>query len=105
MARIETSAMSLPKRLLNRLPRGMRNKYVLSLLLFVVYIAFFDHYSLYKQWQLKQTLSGLQQEKAQYVRTIEDSEQLRATIKADEVKFARERYLMKAADEDVFLID
>ncbi len=92
-------------RLMHRLPKGLRNKYLLSLVVFAGYIAFFDHYSLYKQWQLRQTLGELQAEKAQYVRTIEESEALRATIKADEVKFARERYLMKAEDEDVFVIE
>ncbi len=105
MARIESSTQGFFARSVNRLPKGMRNRYVLALLAFVFYIAFFDHYSLYKQWQLRQTLHELQAEKAQYVRTIEESEALQATIKADEVKFARERYLMKEANEDVFVID
>ena len=88
-----------------RLPRLARNKYALVLAGFVVYIAFFDHYSLYKQWELRQTLRGLEAEKVQYVRTIEESEELRRTIQADEERFARERYFMKRANEDVYVFE
>ena len=88
-----------------RLPGPLRNKYVVTFAVFAVYISFFDHYSLYKQWQLRQTLRGLEAEKVQYVQTIEESEALRQTIEADEERFARERYYMKRADEDVYVIE
>lgn len=88
-----------------QLPYWLRNRYVLSLLIFGVYISFFDHYSLLKQFELQQTLSDLEREKAQYIQTIEESADLKATIHADEERFARERYYMKRADEDVFIVE
>ena len=91
--------------LYGRLPSLLRNKYVLTLAAFVVYVSFFDHYSLYKQWELRRTLRGLQAEKVEYARTIEESEELRRTIQADEERFARERYFMKRANEDVYVFD
>ncbi len=91
--------------ILSFLPNFLRNKYALTLLGFLVYIAFFDHYSLIKQHQLQQTLHQLQDEKAFYVRTIDESREMRRTIQADEEKFARERYLMKRPNQDVFIVE
>lgn len=91
--------------MLSLFPKFLRNKYALTLLGFIVYIAFFDHYSLIKQHQLQQTLEQLQDEKAFYARTIEESREMRATIQADEEKFARERYLMKRPNQDVFIVE
>ena len=88
-----------------RLPRLVRNRYVLTVLAFAVYITFFDHYSLVDRARLNQTLRDLQAEKAQYTKTIEDSKQLRETIEADEVKFAREQYFLKHANEDVYVFE
>ncbi len=89
----------------SRLPRTLRNPYVLALLAFAIYITFFDHYSIINRWRLNQTLAELEAEKAAYAKTIEESEALRETIKADEVKFAREHYFMKHVDEDVFIVE
>ena len=87
------------------LPSLLRNKYVLTFLVFAVYITFFDHYSLLKQHELGQTLAGLEREKVQYARTIEEAQTLQQTIEADEERFARERYYMKRPDEDVYIVE
>ena len=105
MSKSPTDFVSDVKALFRRLPAPLRSKYVLTFAVFAVYISFFDHYSLYKQWQLRQTLRGLEAEKVQYTQTIEESEALRRDIQADEEKFARERYFMKHADEDVYVIE
>ena len=90
---------------LRALPSLLRNRYALATLVFVIYIVFFDHYSIVNRISLSQTLRDLEAEKAQYVKIIEESEHLQQTIKADEVKFAREHYYLKHADEDVFIIE
>ena len=105
MAKPSANFVSDLKALSGRLPAPLRNKYVLTFAVFAVYISFFDHYSLYKQHRLRETLRGLEAEKIQYTKTIEESEALRRTIEADEEKFARERYYMKHADEDVYVIE
>lgn len=91
--------------MLNFLPAYIRNKYFLTFVLFAVYITFFDHYSLLKQHELNNTLSDLEREKVQYAQTIQESKELQKTITADEVRFARERYYMKRADEDVYIVE
>ena len=83
----------------------LRNKYVLTFAVFAVYITFFDHYSLLKRAELSRTLDGLEREMTQYATTIEEAEELQATISADEQRFARERYYMKRADEDVYIVE
>jgi len=105
MSTKNTNKKKKERGVLSFLPSFLRNKYALTLVGFVVYIAFFDHYSLIKQHQLQQTLQQLQNEKALYARTIEESKEMRVTIQADEEKFARERYLMKRPDQDVFILE
>ena len=83
----------------------LRNKYVLTFAVFAVYITFFDHYSLLKRAELSRTLDGLEREMTQYATIIEEAEELQATISADEQRFARERYYMKRADEDVYIVE
>ena len=83
----------------------LRNKYVLTFIAFAVYITLFDHYSLVKQHELRGELAKLEREQIQYAETIERSEALRATVEADEERFARERYYMKRADEDVYIVE
>ena len=85
--------------------RWLTNKYVIVFAVFAVYITFFDHYSLVKQHELNQTLADLERERVQYARTIQEARELQATIDADEERFARERYYMKRADEDVYIVE
>ena len=90
---------------MSRLVPLLRNKYVLTFAVFAVYLTFFDHYSLLKRAELSATLDGLEREKVQYARAIEEAEALQATISADEERFARERYYMKRPDEDVYIVE
>ena len=104
MSQPDTSNSAL-RQSLSRLPSFLRNRYAVALLAFGVYILFFDHYSIVNRLRLNQTLRDLEEQQAQYVKVIEDSKQLKETIKADEVKFAREQYYLKHADEDVFIVE
>ncbi len=90
---------------LAKIPKALRNRYVLTFAVFAIYIGFFDHYSLLKQYELRETLQDLQREQAQYAKSIEESNELRLTIEADEERFARERYYMKRSNEDVYIIE
>ena len=88
-----------------RAVRAAGNKYLLTFAVFAVYISFFDHYSLLKRHHLNETLAELERDKLQYERVIEEAENLQRTISADEERFARERYYMRRADEDVFVVE
>ncbi len=84
-----------------------KNKYVLTLLGVVVWIAFFDKYDLVTQYQGRQALKQLEKDKLYYTSEIQKNQaeinELQTNAQSLE-KFAREKYLMKKDDEDVFLI-
>ena len=73
----------------------------------VVWISFFDKYDLVSQYQARQALHQLEKDKQYYADEIkknqEEINELQTNSQSLE-KFAREKYLMKKDDEDVFLI-
>jgi len=84
------------------------NKYLLSIVIFVVWIAFFDRNDLFTQWDRKQELKKLETSAAFYekeiVTTKKDLTELTnnpATLE----KFAREKFYLKRLNEEIFLID
>ena len=95
------------QQLLNTIPAWVKSKYVISLAAFLVVIVFLDKNDLFTQLDRKRELRELQQTKSHYSTQIEaekkELEQLKnnpATIE----KYAREKYLMKRENEDLFLI-
>lgn len=93
--------------MLARILKILRNKYILVITIFVVWIIFFDKNNLISHIELHQTLNRLKADKRYYHKEIEkDStamEELMTNPKNLE-KFAREQYLMKKDGEDVFVI-
>lgn len=89
-----------------KIPSWLRNKYVLTTLAFVIWVAFFDRNDLFSQYTYRQELKKLEVDKAYYAREIEQNK-----IDMDELmsdpehleKYAREHYLMKRDNEDIFL--
>jgi cell division protein FtsB len=95
------------QQVLNTIPSWLKSKYVISLIAFLVVIVFLDKNDLFTQLDRKRELRELQQTKSHYSTQIEaekkELEQLKnnpATIE----KYAREKYLMKRENEDLFLI-
>ena len=91
----------------SKIPPWLRNKYVLSLLFFVVWITIFDKNSVIDWVQNKMQLSSIKAEQRKY------REQLNTTLKTIEQlknnndsleKFAREKYGFHKDDEDVFVV-
>ncbi len=84
-----------------------KNKFLLSGALFFIWIALFDPNSWYDRNRLKKERKKLIDEKVFYINKIaKDSaslEQLRTNNENLE-KFARENYLMKKENEEVFVI-
>ncbi len=87
--------------------KNIANKYLIAFVVFVVWIVYFDENNLIKH---RQNLSELAQLEAQvdfYKLKIEaDKRKLYELQTNDEnlEKFAREQFLMKKADEDIFVI-
>jgi cell division protein FtsB len=90
-----------------RLFNLFRNKYFLVTLAFVVYMIFFDKNDLFSQYQYYEQVSKLKTERDFYLKQTaqvnKDLDELTTNPQKLE-KFARERYLMKKDNEDVFLI-
>lgn len=94
---------SRPRSLFSRL----MNKYTMTLLVFLVWLAFFDRNNLVEKMQLRGKITTLKKEKAYYQKKIEeDARKMQELLsnKKNLEKFAREQYLMKKPDEDIFVI-
>ncbi|MDB5030378.1 septum formation initiator family protein [Mucilaginibacter sp.] len=92
---------------MKRLIDLFKNKYFLVSLAFVVWMVFFDKNDLLSQYQYHQEVSKLKQErdfyKLQTAKVSQDLDELTSNPEKLE-KFAREKYLMRKDNEDVFVI-
>lgn len=84
-----------------------RNKYFLVSSIFLVWMVFFDRNDLFSQWEYHQQVNKLKQERDFYqketAKVHQDLDELTSNKEKLE-KFAREKYLMKKDNEDVFVI-
>lgn len=91
----------------NKIWPYLKNKYVITLVAFFVWITFFSQYSLTDRLRLVHNLNQLHLEKEYYKEQIKrDSARLHelTTDKDNLEKFAREQYYMKKANEDIFVV-
>jgi hypothetical protein len=86
----------------------LRNKYSLSLILFFVWIVFFDTNSLIERTFHLQQVHQLEKDKIFYEEKIREDRAKLEELESNPVnleKFAREHYLMKKDNEDIFIVD
>ena len=91
----------------NNVLKIIKNKYFLTLLIFTVWLFLFDSNNLIDRFHDQKRLRQLESDKEYYQESIqEDSEKLNElkTNKENLEKFAREQYLMKKTDEEIFVI-
>ena len=87
--------------------KGLRNKYLIAVLVFLVWLLIFDNNSLIDRVKYLNTLHDLEEEKQYYIERIEEDSRRLNELKTDREnleKFAREQYFMKKENEDVFVI-
>jgi cell division protein DivIC len=85
----------------------VKNKYFLTLLLFLLWMLFFDQNNLLENKRYEREYRQLQKDKEYYLIKIqEDNRKLKElqTNTDNLEKFAREEYLMKRENEDIFVI-
>jgi len=84
----------------------LKNKYLLSIIALVVWLAYFDKNDVFTQFDLIKKCNKLNAEKEYYIAEIENNKkeilELQTNIKSLET-FAREKYLMHKDNEDVFV--
>ena len=94
-------------KLIRRIPPFMYNKYFLASSLFVIWMLFFDRNDVFTQMERKSDLTEIEESKKYFSQKIAEgrkfSSDMRSNTDAVE-KFAREKYLMKRDNEDLFLI-
>jgi cell division protein DivIC len=87
--------------------RGLRNKYLMAVLVSLVWLLVFDSNSLIDRVRYLNTLHDMEEEKQYYLERIEEDSRRLNELKTDREnleKFAREQYFMKKENEDVFVI-
>lgn len=83
------------------------NKYIVTLLAFVVFMLFIDHNDLFLQYERKQELTELKKSKAYYEDLISKTQMELNALQnnADAIeKYAREKFYMKRENEDVYTV-
>ena len=90
-----------------RLPSWITNKYLVAGAAFVVFLVFFDDRDLISNFRHQQELNQLEQSKEHYQAEIAKTKQELKQLRTDAAlleKYAREKYLMKRDNEDIFLV-
>ncbi len=85
----------------------LKNKYVIAILAFFIWMMFFDRNNIINQVKLVYTLKGLNQQNEYYMQEMKKDSAELVKLRTDSAsleKFAREKYLMKKDNEDIFLI-
>lgn len=85
----------------------LRNKYVLTISVFAIWMLFFDQNNVVDRIKMSIEINHLEDDRAYYLEQIEiDSARLQelTTDRDNLEKYAREQFLMKKPNEDVFLV-
>ncbi len=80
------------------------NKYFIVIVLFLVWITFFDKHSLITNYTLTQKLEALEKENLDYQDQIIETQAEIQELNQDLEKFAREKYYFQKENEDVFVV-
>ncbi|MCB0617759.1 MAG: hypothetical protein KDC43_12650 [Saprospiraceae bacterium] len=89
--------------IVEQIPKPFRNKYILVLLIFSIWMFFFDSAKVSTQYQLNQSVDKLKQDRAYFEEHIRQAQDDKASLEENKEKFAREKYYMQKQDEDVFI--
>ncbi len=99
--------MSLKKLKHKRWFKILSNKFVLLIILFSVWMFFFDTNSYFIHHELNNEIETLEKSKQFYKKEITKDQQFLEKMKDSEEleKYARERYFLKKENEDIYIIE
>lgn len=92
---------------IEKIPVVFRNKYLLTLIIFLVWILLFDSNNLIDRYKEMRELHKLKIDREYYLKRIETDRKKLHELKTDNhnlEKFAREQYHMKKQDEDLYIV-
>ncbi|MBN2213832.1 MAG: septum formation inhibitor [Bacteroidales bacterium] len=87
--------------------RILRNKYILTSILFMIWLLFFDQNNLLDRRKYVNEYKQLLKDREYYLEKIEEDKKRLEELQTNDEnleKFAREQYLMKKDGEDIFII-
>ena len=95
------------RNLYQKLPAPLRNKYLITFVVFLIWIFFIDTFDIITQLRMNNEFKQLKEQQEFYKAEIEKD-----SIKVynlnnnpeEQERFARERFLMKKDNEDVFIV-
>ena len=91
----------------DKVPPFLRNKYILTVIIFVVWVTLLDSNNLIARYKEMSELRKLKIDQEYYMKRIEEDKRKLHELKTDNKnleKFAREQYRMKKPDEDLYII-
>lgn len=94
-------------KLFSQIPAWLRNKYLIALGVFAAIMLFFDKNDIFTQRERRNQLRDLEKSKLYYSDRIATERKELQLLKSNPgtiEKYAREKYLMKKDDEDLFII-
>ena len=94
-------------RFINKVPAIFRNKYILTILIFFVWILLLDSNNLISRVSDMRELHKLKRDREYLQNKVEADKKKINELKTDNhnlEKFGREQYLMKKPDEDLFIV-
>ncbi len=95
------------KKLLDRIPPIFKNKYLITGVIFIVLMLFFDGNDLFTQYRMRQELNGLRKELQFYRDEAKKDSMELSRLTGDSLeleKLGREKYMMKRDSEDIYII-
>lgn len=94
--------------MLKKVPDWLKNKYVITIMVFVVWISFFDQNNFITQYDYIRELHSLEKDKAYFIEELTKTKQELNDLTTNPVtleKFAREKYFMKKDNEEIFVFE
>ncbi|MBK6985862.1 MAG: septum formation initiator family protein [Bacteroidetes bacterium] len=85
----------------------LKNKYFLVIIGLIVWLLYFDKNDVFTQFELVEKCNKLNTEKEYYIAEIENNKKEILELQTNKESletFAREKYLMKRDNEDVFVL-
>jgi len=94
-------------KILTHIPSWLKNKYLLTGVFFTVWMLFFDQKDILSLFELRSKQNGLENSQTHLKQLITDASKeqylLKTNVQGIE-KYAREKYMMKKDNEDLFIV-
>jgi cell division protein FtsB len=86
----------------------LKNKFFLTAAIFLLWMLIFDSSNWISMWETKRNIQRLENEREYYIQKIQDDRRKINELQTNDEnleKFAREQYLMKKPNEEIFIVD